>query len=161
MSRTLPTPVFSPPNFRITPEEEQLTLDVRFTTCNVHIRGESLVKPNLESRLIQKPRSYHQAFAAQGLLCGELIRKSNDKAHTELSCHDSWCTRVFEWQEPQQHSGAEAGVLHGISPPKEVRPVIGVEVTGPPTIIIPTREARPRLLIRRLLIRELVVLSVE
>ncbi|GBO24433.1 hypothetical protein AVEN_273054-1 [Araneus ventricosus] len=40
---------------------------------------------------------------------------------------------------------------------KEVCPVIGVQVTQPHTITVPTKEAIPRLLIRRLLIRELAV----
>ncbi|GBN83291.1 hypothetical protein AVEN_270151-1 [Araneus ventricosus] len=41
--------------------------------------------------------------------------------------------------------------------PKEVRPVIGVEVTQPHTITVPNSKAILRLLIRRLLIRELAV----
>ncbi|GBM53427.1 hypothetical protein AVEN_27335-1 [Araneus ventricosus] len=41
--------------------------------------------------------------------------------------------------------------------PKKVHSVIGVEVTQPESIIISAREARPRLLIRRLLIRVLMV----
>ncbi|GBL92064.1 hypothetical protein AVEN_102611-1 [Araneus ventricosus] len=42
--------------------------------------------------------------------------------------------------------------------PKEVRPVIGVEVTRPHTITLLTMEARTRLLILQFLIRELAVL---
>ncbi|GBM85889.1 hypothetical protein AVEN_144316-1 [Araneus ventricosus] len=55
-------------------------------------------------------------------------------------------------QSPKSQSSATGQPL-----PKEVRPIIGVEVARFHTITIPTRKARTRLLIRWLLIRELAV----
>ncbi|GBN52706.1 hypothetical protein AVEN_65030-1 [Araneus ventricosus] len=72
---------------------------------------------------------------------------------------DCQSTRSSEEHSPQQQSEIEVEVLTAMAHllPKEVCPVIGVEVTPPHTLTIPPGEARTLLLIRRLLIHILVV----